>query len=130
MANSLDLYGTNSEIKRRRKRFKATTGFDFYGYDIVKYIGIKSGEVVLGTGMFSEFSSGISDLFGMKSQTMANKITEAKNCALNKLIDNCIEVGANAAIGVDIDIMTIGMNMIVTCANGTAVIIERIEDDE
>lgn len=127
---SANPYGVNSELKKIRKRFKSTTGFDFNGYDIVKYIGIKSGEVVLGTGMFSEFSAGMSDLLGTKSQTMANKLTEAKNAALTKLIDNCVEVGANAVIGVDIDIMTIGANMIVACANGTAVVIERIESDE
>lgn len=129
-AISSNPYGVNSELIKSKKVFMSTTGYNFDGYAITKYVGIKSGEVVLGTGIFSEFSAGISDLFGTKSLTMANKLTEAKNAALSKLIDNCILVNANAVIGVDIDIMTIGTNMIVACANGTAVIIKQIRSEE
>lgn len=112
-------------IYHNRAIFKTTTGFDFDGYSIAHYLGVVSGEVVMGTGIFSEFSAGISDLFGTKSVIMAQKITEAKNAALQKLIDNCLTLGANAAIGIDIDVMTLNSNMIAVCANGTAVIIQK-----
>ena len=36
--------------------------------------------------------------------------------------------GVNAIIGVDLDFMKIGDNMIVACANGTAVVIEKRTD--
>ena len=36
--------------------------------------------------------------------------------------------GVNAIIGVDLDFMKIGDNMIVVCANGTAVVIEKRTD--
>lgn len=123
----LDRIAKKEEIKRN---FKQTTGYDFEGYKIVEYLGIHSGEVVLGTGIISEFSASISDLFGNASVTMASKLTNAKNAALSKLIDNCVNCNANAVIGVDIDIMTLGANMIVACANGTAVKIEPIKSEE
>ena len=110
----------------KKSSFLSTTGYGFDGYHITQYLGIKSGEVVLGTGVFSEFSAGVSDFFGVASNTMSTKLTTAKNAALSKLIDACMHVGANAVIGVDIDIMTVGTNMIVACANGTAVYIERV----
>lgn len=56
---------------------------------------------------------------------MTNKLTEAKERALKKLYLNCYDAGANAVIGVDFEMMTIGTNMIVTCANGTAVKVEK-----
>ena len=107
-------------------KFMQTTGIGFDGYFITKYLGIKSGEVVLGTGFLSEFSASISDYWGVQSTAMANKLTKAKEAAMTKLIGNCVKVGANAVIGVNITLSTLGDNMIIACANGTAV---RIEED-
>ena len=107
-------------------KFKATTGYNFEGYRIVEYLGIKSGEVVLGTGFLSEFTAGIGDLFGTTSETMAGKFTQAKEAAIKRLKDNCLSVNANAVIGVDLDISVMSSNMIMACANGTAVRIEKI----
>lgn len=41
------------------------------------------------------------------------------------ITEKALQLGANAIIGVDFDIMTIGNNMIVVSANGTAVIIKK-----
>lgn len=108
------------------KDFLETTGFSFEGYKIIEYRGIRSGEIVLGTGFLSEFSAGINDLFGTASNSMASKLTAAKNAALEKLKESCLLANANAVIGVDIDISIMGQNMILACANGTAVRIEEI----
>ncbi len=86
-----------------------------------------SGQIVLGTEFFSEFGASLSDLFGVGSTLMAWKTEQAKDKALDELIVNCLMKGANAVIGVDLDFMTIGNNMIVACANGTAVVIEKAE---
>lgn len=108
------------------KMFMETTGFSFEGYRIAEYKGIRSGEVVLGTGFLSEFSAGINDLFGTASNSMAAKLTAAKDAALEKLKENCLYANANAVIGVDIDISIMSQNMILASANGTAVRIEKI----
>lgn len=109
-----------------RASFLSTTGFDFEGYKITEYIGIKSGESVIGTGLLSDLSAGITDFLGVESFAVGSKLGQAKERALKNLIDNCIVAGANAAIGVDLDIMTYGPNMMVACANGTAVKIEKL----
>ena len=118
--------------KRRMQEFSMntliTTGYSFNGYRITKYCGVVSGEVVLGTGFLSEFSASINDLFGTQSDTFASKMAEAKNAALRKLINKMIEVGGNAIIGVDFDYINFSNNMIGVSANGTSVVVKKIEE--
>ena len=54
-----------------KKTFLTTFGFDFEVYKIVKYLNVMSGQIVLGTGFFSEFGASLSDLFGVGSNLMA-----------------------------------------------------------
>lgn len=109
------------------KAFKLTTGYNFEGYRITDYKGIISGEVVLGTGFISEFSASLSDSFGIQSNAFADKMTVAKNEAQNRLMKNAIFLGGNAIIGVDFDYINFSNNMIGVSANGTAVVIEKID---
>lgn len=102
-----------------------TTGYNFEGYDIIKYRGLVSGEVVLGTGFLSEFSASFSDFFGSESNKFADKIIDAKEAAKQKLINNVIKAGGNAVIGVDFDYIMFGNNMIGVSVNGTAVVVKH-----
>ena len=104
-----------------------TTGYDFEGYSIKKYIKVISGEVVMGTGMFSELAASLADLVGEESEAFNQKLKLAKENALRKMIINSINLGGNAIIGVDFDYVTFDKNMIGVIANGTCVYIERIE---
>ena len=106
-----------------------TTGYNFEGYDIIEYRGLVSGEVVLGTGFLSEFSASFSDLFGSESNKFSDKIITAKEDAKKKMMDNVINVGGNAVIGVDFDYIMFGNNMIGVSVNGTAVVVRRIGEE-
>lgn len=118
----------DKEKQERKLNFRCTTGYNFEGYKIIDYRDIISSEVVLGTGFFSEVSAQIDDFFGTTSSPYEKKISDAKNVAKDKLVFEAVEIGANAVIGIDFDIMTIGNNMIVVSANGTAVVIEKLRD--
>ena len=114
-------------LKKRemlRENFLATTGFNFEGYQIKKYIGVVHSEYVLGTGMFSELSAMINDVLGSNSSMMCGKLREAKLRAQDELIETSIKQEANALIGVDFDVSTIFNNLIMVSANATAVFIE------
>lgn len=113
-----------SEYREKMESFLITTTNNFEGYRIKKYIGVLSGEVVLGTGLFSDFDAALSDFFGANASAYTSKLMKAREEAISRLKLECINRNANAVIGVDIDIMTLGSNMIVVSANGTAVIIE------
>lgn len=112
-------------LLEKMKGLKLTTGYNFEGYSIIDYIDVINSEVVLGTGFFSEVTAQIDDFLGVTSSPYENKIALAKNDAKEKLMHIAIEKEANALIGIDFDIMTIGANMIVVSANGTAVRIEK-----
>lgn len=118
-----------AELEAQAQRvlnFLATTGNTVDGYKIVKYMGIKSGNCVLGTGFLSELSAGWTDSFGMESGRMGSKLSQVKETAIARLITECVKIDADAVIGVDTDIMTIGANMMVATATGTAVKLEKL----
>ena len=57
----------NPFSKKEVKEHKLTTGFNFENKCISEYLGLVSGETVLGTGFISDFKASFSDLFGMES---------------------------------------------------------------
>ncbi len=117
----------NEQLRNIRKHI--TTGLSFDGYEIVEYLGIISGDVVVGTGFLSELNAGISDVFGTKADGYVKKMRMVKRNAVDILVKEAIEMGGNAIIGVDFDYVTFNNNMIGISANGTAVTIKKPEQD-
>ncbi len=111
--------------KQVLKNHLLNTGFTFEGYSIKRYISVVSGQVVLGTGFLSEFTASFSDFFGVQSNKFAEKLENAKNAAMEKMILKSYDCGGNAIIGVDFDYITFHGNMIGVVANGTSVIVEE-----
>lgn len=105
----------------------STTGYNFEGYIIEEYLGIVDGQAVLGTGVLSEIFANISDTFGTESNAFSKKMREAKKLAFDDMQKEALYKGANAIIGLDIDITTIGNNMIAVSANATAVKIKKMD---
>lgn len=129
--NSHFKYIENEEKKKRFiDDYKLTTGYEFSGYEIKEYIGVFSGQVVLGTGFLSEFTASFADFFGEESNKFAEKLETAKNAAVKKLIMKSHEKGGNAIIGVDFDYINFHGNMIGVVANGTSVVIEKIKVED
>ncbi|MCF2554415.1 YbjQ family protein [Faecalicatena contorta] len=110
-----------------QERILITTGYSFEGYKIVKYLNIVNGEIVLGTGFLSELSASVNDMLGTSSGTIGGKLSKAKQVVQSHMIEKAIGRGANALIGVDFDINVLGNNMLIVSANGTAVVIEKID---
>lgn len=112
-------------FERKCNTAKLSTGYNFEGYDIRDYLGIVSGETVIGTGFLSEFSASISDLTGTEDNAFASKLSVARTSAIKQLIRKVVTMGGNAVIGIDFDYITFSNNMIGVIANGTAVAIEK-----
>lgn len=72
------------QTKNRIENHMLTTGYDFNGYKIKKYMGVISGQVVLGTGFLSEFTASFADFFGEESNRFADKLETSKNAAVKK----------------------------------------------
>lgn len=103
-----------------------TNGFD--GRRIAAYKGLVSGDAILGANMFRDFFAGIRDLVGGRSGSYEKVLRKAKSEAIEDMLAQAREAGANAVIGVDLDFETIqvqdGGSMLMVSATGTAVVLE------
>ena len=99
------------------------------GKKILRYLGIVSGEAILGANIFKDFFAGIRDIVGGRSAAYEQELRKAKTIAIEEMKEEAKSFGANAVIGVDLDYETIGIghggNMLMVSASGTAVIVEE-----
>ncbi len=91
------------------------------GRQIVEYLGIVTGETVIGANIFRDFMAGIRDIVGGRSSSYEEVLKEAKDTALREITEDAARLGANAIVGIDIDYETIGQSMLMVSVSGTAV---------
>ena len=93
------------------------------GREVKKYLGIVTGETILGVNIFKDISAGIRNIVGGRSASYEGKLQDARRLAFGELEDKASRVGANAIIGVDIDYETLGVNgtMLMVSVSRTAV---------
>lgn len=103
-----------------------TTTNNIEGKKIVKYIGLVSGEAILGANLFKDIFAGIRDIVGGRSAAYEKELRAAKDIALQEMQDSARQLGGNAVIAVDLDYETVGQggSMLMVSASGTAVVIE------
>jgi uncharacterized protein YbjQ (UPF0145 family) len=98
------------------------------GRKITRYIGLVSGEAILGANIFRDFFAGIRDVVGGRSAAYEEELRKAKQIALEEMQDQAQRQGGNAVVGVDLDYETISMGsgggMLMVSASGTAVVVE------
>lgn len=98
-----------------------TTPHNIEGRQITEYLGIVTGEAIMGANVFRDFLAGITDLVGGRSGTYESKLADGRETALNEMQQLAQQLGANAVVGVDIDYEVIGDSMLMVSASGTAV---------
>ena len=103
-----------------------TTTHTIEGKRIREYIGLVTGEAIMGANVFRDFMAGITDLIGGRSDAYESKLADARETALEEMQDIAQRKGANAVVGIDIDYEVLGANngMLMVTATGTAVKIE------
>ncbi|MCC7153857.1 MAG: heavy metal-binding domain-containing protein [Bryobacterales bacterium] len=96
------------------------------GKEVSQYLGLVSGEAILGANIFKDFFAGIRDIVGGRSASYEAELRKAKDLAVQEMTDQAKQLGANAVIGVDLDYETIssshGGGMLMVTASGTAVV--------
>ncbi len=110
-------------MESKRKRMIVTTTPSVEGQQVVEYLGVVSGEAVMGANMFKDIFAGIRDIVGGRSGAYEEELRRAKDIALQEMQDNARGMGANAVLSVDLDYETVGANgsMLMVSASGTAV---------
>jgi uncharacterized protein YbjQ (UPF0145 family) len=103
-----------------------TTTGEIQGYRIKRYLGVVTGEAIVGANMFKDMLAGVRDIVGGRSGSYENELRKAREIAFQEMEDIAMQLGANAVVGVDLDYEVLGQNngMLMVSVNGTAVIIE------
>ena len=102
-----------------------TTTPTIEGQPIKQYLGIITGETIIGANAIKDFMAGLTDFFGGRSSTYEKVLIEAKDSALAELQQRAAQKGANAIVGIDLDYETVGADggMLMVTVSGTAVVI-------
>ena len=99
-----------------------TTTSTVEGRQIQDYLGVVTGEAILGANIFKDLFAGIRDIVGGRSGAYEEELRKARSIAMEELMLAAQEVGANAVVGVDLDYETVGQgSMLMVTASGTAV---------
>lgn len=97
------------------------------GMRVQRYLGLVSGEAILGANIFRDMFAGIRDIVGGRSAAYERELRKAKSIALEEMQQEAEALGANAILGVDIDYESIQMGagggMLMVSVSGTATIV-------
>ena len=93
------------------------------GRPVREYLGVVTGETIIGANFVKDFFASIRDVIGGRSGSYEKVLREAKDTAMREMEERAARIGANAVIGIDIDYETMGQNgsMIMVTCSGTAV---------
>jgi uncharacterized protein YbjQ (UPF0145 family) len=93
------------------------------GRPIQEYMGIVTGEVIVGANLFRDLFANIRDIVGGRSGSYERILADARNQAIEELQAEAASRGANAVVAVDLDYEVVGAqgSMLMVSASGTAV---------
>jgi uncharacterized protein YbjQ (UPF0145 family) len=100
-----------------------TTTSDVQGRRIVEYHGLVTGEAILGANLFRDFFASVRDVVGGRSGAYERVLRDARDRAVEEMVEEARSRGADAVVGVDLDYEVVGKDggMLLVAASGTAV---------
>ena len=102
-----------------------TTTAVIEGRPVREYLGIVTGEVIVGANLFRDIFASITDIVGGRSGKYEDVLARAREEALQEMRSKALSLGANAILGVDLDYEALGSkgSMLMVSCTGTAVIV-------
>jgi len=93
------------------------------GKPVKDYLGIVTGETIIGANIVKDVFASIRDIVGGRSRSYEKVLREAKDTALKEMTENGERLNADAILGIDLDYETVGNRggMLMVTASGTAV---------
>ena len=103
-----------------------STTHQLEGHPVRQYLGLVSGEAILGANVFRDFFAGIRDILGGRSGSYEKVLRKAKEAAIEDMVEAAQDLGAKAVVGIDFDYETVqikeGGDMLMVTVTGTAVV--------
>ena len=93
------------------------------GRPIREYLGLVTGEVIVGANIFKDLFAGIRDIVGGRAGAYEGALRDARRQAYEEIEHEARRLGADAVVGVDLDYEVVGQNgsMLMVSITGTAV---------
>ncbi|HOB98914.1 MAG TPA: heavy metal-binding domain-containing protein [Verrucomicrobiota bacterium] len=100
-----------------------TTTHTIEGRTVQEYLGIATGEAIIGANLFRDVFASVRDLVGGRSGSYERVLADARATALREMEEAASARGADAVLGVDLDYEVLGAQngMLMVTASGTAV---------
>ena len=94
------------------------------GRPVSRYLGVVTGEAIIGANVFRDLFASVRDIVGGRSATYEKGLAEARETAMREMEEKANQLGANAVIGIDLDYEVLGQNngMLMVSVSGTAVV--------
>jgi uncharacterized protein YbjQ (UPF0145 family) len=94
------------------------------GRPVSRYLGVVTGEAIIGANVFRDLFAAVRDVVGGRSATYERALAEARDVAMQEMQKRAQELGANGVIGIDLDYEVLGQSngMLMVSVSGTAVV--------
>lgn len=102
-----------------------TTTPEIAGHTITEYRGLVTGETIVGANIVKDLFAGVRDIVGGRSGAYEKSLADARNMAMEELVQKAQESGANAVVGIDLDYETLNGSMLMVSISGTAVVAQK-----
>ena len=101
-----------------------TTTTTVEGRPVSRYLGIVTGEAIIGANVFRDLFASVRDIVGGRSATYERALGEAREVAMKEMQEQASALGANGVIGIDLDYEVLGQSngMLMVSVSGTAVV--------
>ncbi len=98
-----------------------TTGFEIQGKKIIKTLGIAKGNTIRARNIGRDIGAGLKNIVGGEIKSYTQMTTQAREEAFNRMVNEAIEMKADAIIGVRFATSMIMQGAAEMLAYGTAV---------
>jgi uncharacterized protein YbjQ (UPF0145 family) len=100
-----------------------TPGVD--GHTVREYLGIVTGEAIMGANVVRDLFASITDIVGGRSGAYEQQLQQARDICLGEMSQQAERLGADAVIGIDLDYEVVREGMLMVTSSGTAVRLSR-----
>lgn len=100
-----------------------TTTHTIEGRPVAEYLGVVTGETIVGANIMKDFLASVRDLVGGRAGAYERVLGEAREEAIREMAERARSRGADAILAMDLDYEVLGASngmLMVTCS-GTAV---------
>jgi len=92
------------------------------GKKVSQYLGIVTGEAIMGANIFKDIFASITDVIGGRAAAYEKELSRAQKIAMEEMEERARGMGADAVVGIDLDYETLKQgSMLMVTVSGTAV---------